>query len=75
VLEFDEGGKSLAWIGEETAPQNAWRVFTRPGSFAVRVHFLTPFDPGEHPHRKAISAEARGRIRAELERQLGHPVD
>jgi 1-acyl-sn-glycerol-3-phosphate acyltransferase len=75
VLEFDEAGKSLAWIGEETAPQNAWRVFTRAGSFGVRVHFLAPFDPGEHPHRKAISAEARGRIRAELERQLGHPVD
>jgi 1-acyl-sn-glycerol-3-phosphate acyltransferase len=75
VLEFDEAGKSLAWIGEETAPQNAWRVFTRAGRFAVRVHFLDPFDPGEHPHRKAISAEARGRIRAELALQLGHPVD
>jgi lyso-ornithine lipid O-acyltransferase len=75
VLEFDEAGKSLAWIGEETAPQNAWRVFRRRGTFGVRVHFLEPFDPGEHPHRKAISAEARTRIRAELARQLGRPVD
>jgi 1-acyl-sn-glycerol-3-phosphate acyltransferase len=50
-------------------------VFTRAGRFAVRVHFLDPFDPGEHPHRKAISAGARERIRAELARLLGHEVD
>jgi lyso-ornithine lipid O-acyltransferase len=70
VLEFDDDGKSLAWIGVETARANAWRVFRRAGSFAVRVHFLPPFDPGEHPHRKAISAESRRRIEEGLARTL-----
>ena len=60
---------ALSWIGTETAPENAWRVFHRKGSFGVRVHFLEPFDPGEHPHRKAISAQARTRIAAALSGQ------
>jgi 1-acyl-sn-glycerol-3-phosphate acyltransferase len=74
VLDFDDAGKSLAWIGEETAPQNAWRVFRRPGSFAVTVHFLEPFDPGDHPNRKAISAESRRRIADGLSATLGGAV-
>ncbi len=71
VLDFDDGGKSLAWIGEETAPENAWRVFRRPGSFDVKVHFLAPFEPGDHANRKAISAESRRRIAAGLSAALG----
>jgi 1-acyl-sn-glycerol-3-phosphate acyltransferase len=71
LIDFDDAGKDLAWIGEETAPENAWRIFTRPGSFRVRVHFLDPFDPGDHPHRKAISAESRLRIAAALSQSLG----
>lgn len=71
LIDFDEAGKDLAWIGEETAPENAWRIFSRRGSFHVRVHFLEPFDPGEHPHRKAISAESRLRIAAALSKSLG----
>lgn len=74
VMAFDAAGKDLAWIGEETAPENAWRVFRRPGSFGVRVHFLLPFDPADHPHRKAIAAEARRRMAEALAAQLGHPV-
>ncbi|OYU14802.1 MAG: 1-acyl-sn-glycerol-3-phosphate acyltransferase [Alphaproteobacteria bacterium PA4] len=73
-LHFDDAGKDLAWIGVETAPENAWRVFTRPGSFRVHVEFLDPFDPGDHPDRKAISAESRRRITAALARELGAPV-
>lgn len=71
LIDYDDAGKSLAWIGEETAPQNARRVFTRRGSFRVRLHFLEPFDPGDHPHRKAISAESRTRIAAALSQTLG----
>ena len=71
LLDFDEAGKSLAWIGEETAPENAWRVLSRPGTFDVTVHFLDAFDPGNHPHRKMISAEARRRIAAALSASLG----
>jgi 1-acyl-sn-glycerol-3-phosphate acyltransferase len=71
LLDFDEAGKSLAWIGEETAPENAWRVLSRPGSFHVTVRFLEAFDPGDHPHRKIITAEARRRIAAALSASLG----
>lgn len=71
VLDFDDAGKELAWIGVETARENAWRVFRRSGSFAVRVHFLEPFDPGDHPNRKAISAESRRRIADGLSQTLG----
>lgn len=71
LLEFDKAGKALAWIGTETAPQNARRVFTRRGSFDVHVHFLEAFDPGDHPDRKAISAESRRRIAAALSQSLG----
>ncbi len=71
LLEFDRDGRRLAWIGEETAPENARRVFTRKGSFHCTVHFLEPFDPGEHPGRKAISAECRRRIAAALSGVLG----
>lgn len=71
---FDKAGKELAWIGVENAPENAWRVLTRPGTFRVHVEFLEPFDPGDHPDRKAISAESRRRIAAALGRELGYPV-
>ena len=76
LLDFDAAGKSLAWIGEETAPQNAWRVLSRRGTFTVTVRFLEPFDPGDHPHRKQITAQARARIAAALSDSLGGvPVD
>lgn len=76
LLDFDEAGKSLAWIGEETAPENAWRVLSRHGTFDVTVRFLEPFDPGDHPHRKMITAEARRRIAAALSASHGGaPVD
>ncbi len=74
LLEFDRAGRDLAWIGEETAPQNAWRVFTRKSSFCVNVHFLEPFDPADYPDRKRISTEARRRIAAALSGVIGVPV-
>jgi lyso-ornithine lipid O-acyltransferase len=74
LLDFDSAGKDLAWIGEETARENAWRVFTRKGTFTVRVDFLEPFDPGDHPDRKLLTTEARRRIAAALSKTLGYPI-
>jgi 1-acyl-sn-glycerol-3-phosphate acyltransferase len=71
VMDFDEAGKSLAWIGVETAPANGWRVLKRKGTFTVTVHFLEPFDPALIGHRKAVSAECRRRIAAKLSETLG----
>lgn len=71
VLDFDARGRDLAWIGTETAPENAWRVFSGKGSFAVTLHFLEPFDPAALSGRKAVSAECRRRIAAKLSNVLG----
>jgi len=76
LMDFDAAGKDLAWIGVETAPENAWRVLSRKGSFKVAVHFLEPFDPAALGGRKAVSAECRRRIAAALSASLGGaPVD
>jgi lyso-ornithine lipid O-acyltransferase len=75
VLDYDPVGPEIAWIGEQTAPESAMITLTRKGSFPVRLHFLEPFDPGDHPDRKRIAAEARKRIAAALSASLkGLPI-
>lgn len=61
-LDFGDAGPDIAWLGEETGWQSAWRAFTRPGSYSVDVHFLEPFDPGLLADRKEVCALARQRI-------------
>jgi 1-acyl-sn-glycerol-3-phosphate acyltransferase len=62
-LRIDYGtARHLAWIGDEPAPHNAWRVLTRPGHFLVRLECLASFSPVEIGDRKAVAAEARRRI-------------
>lgn len=65
-LDLGPLAPEIAWLGEETAPNNAVRLLTRTGSFAVKVHFLEPFDPREFPGRKTIAAEAARRIELAL---------
>ena len=71
LLDFDDAGKSLAWIGTEGAPANALRTLARRGHFGVCVHFLEAFDPAAFADRKGIAAEARRRITAALSASLG----
>ena len=62
-LRLDFGAaRHLAWVGDEPAPRNAWRVLTRPGRFVVRLECLASFSPAEIGDRKAVAAEARRRI-------------
>lgn len=70
-LDYGAQAHDIAWVGEETAPKNALRLFTRKGSFDVTLHFLEPFSPADFPGRKAIAAEARRRIAAALSASLG----
>ncbi len=70
-LDFGKAAADIAWIGDEDAPDNAWRVLTRPGNFDVDLHFLEPFDPRDYKGRKEIAAEARRRIAAALSASLG----
>jgi len=69
-LDYGAAAHDIAWVGEETAPHNALRLFTRKGSFAVTLNFLEPFSPADFPGRKAIAAEARLRIEAALSASL-----
>ncbi len=62
LLDFGAAGPDIAWLGEETGGESAWRAFTRPGSYIVDVHFLEPFDPSTLADRKEVCAEARQRI-------------
>lgn len=64
-LDFSDA-PDVAWIGEETGWESALRAFTRPGRFAVGVHFLEPFDPAQIGCRKAVSAEVRNRLLAAM---------
>jgi 1-acyl-sn-glycerol-3-phosphate acyltransferase len=74
MLDFGSVGPEIAWLGEETGWESAWRAFTRPGSYRVDVHFLEPFDPGTLADRKAVCALARERLAIALSGRLGFTV-
>lgn len=71
VIDCDEAGRNLAWVGMETGSANAWRLLSRPGTWEARVHFLAPFSPADTPDRKQLSALARAAIAARLSETLG----
>jgi lyso-ornithine lipid O-acyltransferase len=78
VIDCDEAGRNLAWVGMETGAANAWRLLARPGTWEARVHFLEPFSPaapdqvrGDVSGRKALSARARAAIAVKLSETLG----
>ena len=74
LLDFGKVGPEIAWIGEETGGESAWRAFIRTGSYDVNVHFLEPFDPGALADRKAVCAIARSRLAQALSARLGYTV-
>ena len=71
MLDYGAVGEEIGWVGDEGGLNNARRVLGRRGSFRVRIHFLPPFDPAEHPGRKAIGAKARAEIEAALVAAVG----
>ena len=71
LLDFYGRGWETAWLGEETAPHNAWRVLCRRRIIPVRLLFLDPFDPAHCNDRKEIAATAREAIRHALSASLG----
>jgi lyso-ornithine lipid O-acyltransferase len=66
LLDFGDVGPEIAWLGEETGWESAFRAFTRPGSYLVHVYFLDPFDPGKLADRKEVCTEAKRRILAAM---------
>ena len=45
VIDCDEAGRELAWLGMETGAENSWRLLAREGSWEARVHFFAPLEP------------------------------
>lgn len=62
MIDYGSANDDIAWHGEEGAGANAGRILSRPGNIVVTLHFLDPFDPGEHPDRKTLAAQVRNRI-------------
>ncbi len=69
-IDLGKNRDRASWIGDETAPQNAFRLMSYFGAFKVDIHYLDPFDPRDYGDRKAIVAEARVRIQAALDASL-----
>ena len=72
-LNYGPKTPQMAWLGDESAIRNFWRLLSRIRPLEAKIHFLQPFDPAELGDRKAISAEVRSRIGLALEsgRQQG----
>jgi 1-acyl-sn-glycerol-3-phosphate acyltransferase len=70
VIDCDEAGRNLAWVGMETGGANAWRLLAQPGRWRARVHFLPPIAVAGHD-RKALAAQARSAIARRLSETLG----
>ncbi|MEO1168449.1 MAG: lysophospholipid acyltransferase family protein [Pseudomonadota bacterium] len=71
LLDYYGLGPETAWVGEESAPHNAWRILCRRNVIPVRLVFLDPFDPAQCNDRKEIAATAREQIRQALSASLG----
>ncbi|MBS0254224.1 MAG: 1-acyl-sn-glycerol-3-phosphate acyltransferase [Proteobacteria bacterium] len=74
MLDYGAVAEWIGWVGDEPGMGNILRIFARPGSFPLHIHFLTPFDPRDYPGRKAIAAECQRRVGEALTAALGHPL-
>jgi 1-acyl-sn-glycerol-3-phosphate acyltransferase len=73
LLDYGALAPFVGWVGDESGLANAGKILARRGTIPLKVHFLEPFSPADHPGRKAIAAEARKRIEAALTTALGAP--
>ncbi|WP_088309080.1 lysophospholipid acyltransferase family protein [Novosphingobium sp. B 225] len=74
VIDYGPVAEWIGWLDQESGLDNARRIFARPGTFTVNLHFLDPFDPHDFSGRKAIAAEARRQIEERLVKTLGKPL-
>jgi len=62
AIDYGPAGAELAWVGTETAIDNARRVLSRRTPTVVTLTFLDPIDPAGAGDRKVIAAEAHAAI-------------
>ncbi len=74
VIDYGPLAEWIGWLDQESGIDNARRIFARPGTFPINLHFLDPFDPHDFAGRKAIAAEARRQIEDRLVQSLGMPL-
>jgi lyso-ornithine lipid O-acyltransferase len=67
AIDYGAAAHDIAWVGGETATENAKRILSRKGTTRVRIEFLPPIDPASIGDRKAIAEAARLAILASLE--------
>lgn len=67
VLDYGSASTLVAWRDGESGLANARRILSAPGRRTLTLHMLAPFDPGAHPDRKTLAAEARARIVTAME--------
>ena len=75
ALHFDDVGVNLAWVRNETAPQNALRVIRNGRAWRVLVEYLEPFDPSDCANRKAVAIKAQAAIDTALRARGGIDID
>jgi lyso-ornithine lipid O-acyltransferase len=66
-LSYGKYTSRIAWVGQEPATVNFWRLLSFVRPVTATIHFLEPLDPAQFAGRKAISAEVRMRIGAAME--------
>lgn len=66
ALDYGPATADIAWLDDETTPDNARRILSRPGAIPVTLAFLAPIDPAAVEDRKALAAAAREEIVAAL---------
>jgi len=65
-LDYGKYGPEIAWVGDESALDNAKRLFARLTFFRVTLYFLDPINPADYKDRKEICTEIEARITAAL---------
>ncbi len=65
VVDYGAATPLVTW-GDASGISHARRVLSAPGRRTVTLHFLAPFDPGDHPDRKTLAGETRRRIAAAM---------
>jgi 1-acyl-sn-glycerol-3-phosphate acyltransferase len=65
VIDYGADTMLVAW-DDVDGLTNARTILGSPGRKTVTLHFLEPFDPGDHPDRKTLAAETRARIAAAM---------
>lgn len=62
ALDYGAVAHDIAWVGAESAPDNARRILSRPGTIPLTLRFLEPVDPAAAGDRKALAESCRAEI-------------